>query len=133
MKLTHEKGKAEKGQAILLVVVAMGILLVGALGLAIDGSQLYAHSQMAQAAADAAAMAGITSMYQGVNNPATNPTTGFATGATFTCSTTDTRLPCRYARMNGFGSTTADTVTVSFAKGGGTSPVVNLDPIHPVC
>ena len=31
----------QRGQAILLVVVAMGIFLIGALGLAIDGSQLY--------------------------------------------------------------------------------------------
>ena len=58
MKLKDKKRKAEKGQAILLVVVAMAIVLVGGLGLAIDGSQLYAHSQMAQAAADAAALAG---------------------------------------------------------------------------
>jgi len=38
-------------------VVAMSILLIGALGLAIDGGQMYAHRQMAQAAADAAAQA----------------------------------------------------------------------------
>src|SRR5438132_13964468 len=103
MKLKDKKRKAEKGQAILLVVVAMAIVLVGGLGLAIDGSQLYAHSQMAQAAADAAAMAGIMSMFQGVNTISTNPAK-FSTAATFTCTTTDAQLPCRYARLNGFGS-----------------------------
>jgi uncharacterized membrane protein len=43
----------------------MSILLIGALGLAIDGGQMYAHRQMAQAAADAAAQAGIMSIFDG--------------------------------------------------------------------
>src|SRR5438045_2863314 len=46
-----------KGQALLLVVTALGIFLVGAMGLVIDGGQMYAHREMAQAAADAAAQA----------------------------------------------------------------------------
>src|SRR5437773_8542716 len=112
MKLKHKKGKADKGQAIMLVVVAMGIVLVGGLGLAIDGSQIYAHTQMAQAAADAAAMAGILSMLQGVNTISTNPAK-FPTNATFTCTAADFQLPCQYARLNGFG--TGDTVTVNFS------------------
>src|SRR5204863_4371974 len=103
MKLKHKKRKAEKGQALLLVVVAMGIVLVGGLGLAIDGSQLYAHGQMAQAAADAAAVAGITSMYSGVNKVATNPSK-FDTAATIDCKATPDPLPCKYARLNGFGT-----------------------------
>jgi hypothetical protein len=69
---------------------------------------------MAQAAADAAAQSGIMSIYGGTNITGSNP---FATGspaASFTCTTTDARTPCVYARLNGFGATANDTVTVSF-------------------
>ncbi len=103
------------GQAVILVVVAMSILLIGALGLAIDGGQMYAHRQMAQAAADAAAQAGIMSIFDGTNATSAHP---FGTGtppiASSTCTTADGRTPCVYARNNGFGGTAADTVTLSF-------------------
>ena len=93
----------------------MAILLIGALGLAIDGGQMYAQRQMAQVAADSAAQAGIMSIFDGTNATSANP---FGTGTTpiaaSTCSTTDLRTPCVYARDNGFGGTTADTVTLSF-------------------
>jgi hypothetical protein len=113
-RLAHTFGR-EDGQAVILVVVAMSILLIGALGLAIDGGQMYAHRQMAQAAADAAAQAGIMSMYDGTNATSGHP---FGTGtppiASSACTTTDLRTPCVYARDNGFGGTSADTVTLSF-------------------
>src|SRR5665647_3077336 len=108
--MNHRYGK--KGQAVLLVVVAMGIFLIGALGLAIDVSQLFGQQQMAQVAADAAAQAAMLSIFQGVNDPtkagsATNfPITGFK------CTDYPNSTPCRYARMNGFGN--GDTVAVSF-------------------
>ncbi len=93
----------------------MSILLIGALGLAIDGGQMYAHRQMAQAAADAAAQAGIMSIFDGTNATSGHP---FGTGtppiASSVCTTTDARTPCVYARNNGFGGTSADTVTLSF-------------------
>lgn len=103
------------GQAVIIVVVAMSILLIGALGLAIDGGQMYAHRQMAQAAADAAAQAGIMSIFDGTNATSAHP---FGTGtppiASSACTTTDLRTPCVYARDNGFGGTTSDTVTLSY-------------------
>jgi hypothetical protein len=102
----------EDGQAVILVVVAMSILLIGALGLAIDGGQMYAQRQMAQAAADAAAQAGIMSMFFGTNATSTYPFG--TTTASSTCTTTDLRTPCVYARDNGFGGTAADTVTLSY-------------------
>ena len=89
----------------------MSIFLLGALGFAIDGSQLYAHRQMAQAAADAAAQGGILSIFRGTNATASTP---FGTGSPatpFTCTTTDGKTPCAYARLNGFGGTTDDTVS----------------------
>ncbi|MEO8662163.1 MAG: pilus assembly protein TadG-related protein, partial [Bryobacteraceae bacterium] len=110
----HDSSRGESGQALLLLIVAMSIFLLGVLGLAIDGSQIYAQWQMAQTAADSAAQAGIMSISNGTNATAANP---FATGspaASFTCTTTDGRAPCAYARLNGFGGTAIDTVTVSF-------------------
>jgi Flp pilus assembly protein TadG len=106
---------SRNGQAIILVVVAASLVLIGALGFAIDGGQLYAQRQMAQAAADAAAEAGIMSIMRGTNATSTYT---FGTGATpiasYTCTTTDGRTPCVYARNNGFGGTSSDTVTLSY-------------------
>jgi hypothetical protein len=103
------------GQVIILMVVAMGIFMFGALGLAIDGGQLYAQRQMAQAAADAAAEAGMMSILRGTNATSAYP---FGTGtppiASSVCTKTDGRTPCVYARDNGFGGSAADTVTLSF-------------------
>lgn len=105
------KPNRESGQAIILVVVAMGIFLIGVLGIAVDGGQLYSNREMAQAAADAAAVAGIMTVFDGttaVGMPAGSPS------ASFTCTTTSSASPCRYARLNGFGATAADTVFVEF-------------------
>jgi Flp pilus assembly protein TadG len=103
------------GQAVMLVVLCMSLFLIGALGFAIDGGQMFAHQQMAQAAADAAAQAGIMSVLNGTNATSTYP---FGTGSTpiasSACTTTDGRTPCVYARDNGFGGTASDAVTLSF-------------------
>jgi Flp pilus assembly protein TadG len=101
----------QRGQALLLVLVAMGFVLIGALGLAIDASQYYTHRVMAQAAADAAAEAAVMSIFNGTNSAGS---AAFSTGSSFTCTTGDARTPCVYARHNGFGSTASDTVTVDF-------------------
>ena len=115
MKRAALTSGGEEGQAVILLVVAMSILLIGALGLAIDGGQMYAHRQMAQAAADAAAQAGILNILDGTNVTSAHP---FGTGtppiASSTCTTADGRTPCVYARDNGFGGTASDTVTLSF-------------------
>ena len=95
-------------------MLAMSIFLIAALGLAVDGGQMYAQRQMAQAAADAAAQAGIMSILKGTNITSGHP---FGTGsnpASYTCTTTDGITPCVYARYNGFGGTTADTVILSY-------------------
>jgi hypothetical protein len=112
--LTRHKPGSESGQALLLIIVGMSLFIFGALGLGIDGAMLYVHRQMAQSAADAAAQAGIMSIYDGTNATGSNT---FATGspaASFTCTTSDARTPCVYARYNGFGGSSDDTVTVSF-------------------
>ncbi|MCU1248002.1 MAG: hypothetical protein JWQ49_1031 [Edaphobacter sp.] len=105
--------KDEDGQAIVLVAVAMSLFLFAAIGLAIDGSNLYSHRQMAQAAADAAAQAGIMSVFDGTNGAGTHQFVA-TPGTSFTCTTADAKTPCIYALNNGFGGSAADTVTVSF-------------------
>ena len=106
--------KGEKGQATLLVILSMAIFLLGAVGLALDGAQLYAHREMAQAAADAAAEAGIFTIFSGTYTVPTG-------GAQHTCAAADITspassvfsAPCGYANANGF-MTANDTVVVSF-------------------
>ncbi len=121
--------KGEEGQTIILAALAMGIFLIGAVGLAIDGAHLYAQRQMAQAAADAAAQAGIMSIFDNTYNIAGN-LAGFSTSGPFTCGSTGTSTPCAYAIRNGFGSA-SDTVTVSFPPASA-APGVTLSTFYPV-
>jgi Putative Tad-like Flp pilus-assembly len=102
----------ESGQAILLVVVAMGLFLVGAMGLAIDGASLYGHIQMAQTAADAAAEASVLSILDRTNTSAYS--NDFTTGGDFRCDAAKAAwTPCLYASKNRFSPTT-DKIDVSF-------------------
>src|SRR5579864_2151934 len=126
--------RSEQGQAILLVVVACGLVLVGALGLAIDTAQLYGHQRMAQAAADAAAQAGIMSIFDGTNSTGLNP---FGTGSppsSFTCTTSDGRSPCVYARNDGFGAVATDQVVIDFPSaatvGVDSTTLSSSDPVN---
>jgi Flp pilus assembly protein TadG len=126
-----KKRRSEAGQASLLLLLAMSIFLLGALGFAIDGSHLYAQRQMAQAAADAAAQAGIMSIFDGTN---TSVPHAFSTTATITCNTSDAKTPCYYAQtLNGFNGTN-DTITVDFPSaadvGVSTSSLSSLDPVN---
>jgi hypothetical protein len=105
--------KGEEGQAVVLVAVAMSVFLVAAIGLGIDGSHLYAQRQMAQTAADAAALSAIQSVFNGTYNGSGNPA-AFSVTTFPNCTTTDARTPCVYAANNGFGSSAADTVAMSF-------------------
>src|SRR5450759_367788 len=102
----------ESGQAILLVVVAMGLFLVGAMGLAIDGASLYGHIQMAQTAADAAAEASVLSILNRTNTSAYS--NDFTTGGAFRCDAAKAAwTPCLYASKNRF-SPTSDKIDVAF-------------------
>jgi hypothetical protein len=106
--------KEEEGQAVVLVAVAMAFFLVAAIGLGVDGSQLYAHRQMAQTAADAAALSAIEDIFE---NTYTATGTGFSISAFNCSSTTNGETPCAYAIKNGFtgnGTTGPDTVAISF-------------------
>jgi hypothetical protein len=127
----HATRRHQKGQAVLLVVLALSLVLIAMLGLSMDGGLMYTNFQKAQAAADAAAQAGIMSIYNGTNTGASN-TFG---GGSFTCGLADTKTPCVYARMNGFGATASDSVSVAFSGGTCSAPGVTLssDPVNLIC
>jgi hypothetical protein len=102
------------GQSLIFVVVALGLVLVGGMGLAFDSAQLYGHRQMAQAAADAAAQAGILSIY-GVTNTGNSDSSKDFGSAAYACADGPNTTPCRYASLNGFGGVgTNDTINITF-------------------
>jgi Flp pilus assembly protein TadG len=107
----------ERGQAVILVVFSMSIFVFGALGMAIDGSQLYAQRQMAQAAADAAAQAGIVTIFNG--------STAIGTTAYY-CTSANTTSPCTYAAKNNF--TAGGTACTSGANATPGNDCVKVDP-----
>jgi hypothetical protein len=119
VKLAVQKKKSEAGQAVLLVVAAMSVFLLGAVGLAVDGSHLYAQRQAAQAAADAAAQAGIVSIFNGTNAG------NLASTSDYWCTTTDSTSPCVYARTDGYGVSAASSNCASTTN---TSDCIHVEP-----
>ena len=115
MLLQPRSFKHEEGQSIVLVVLAMGIFLIGAVGLGFDGSHLYSERIRAQLAADAAAQAAMMSVFDGTYNTGA---TKFAvsSGSSYTCGSTlaNASTPCVYADKNGFNSSNGDTITLSY-------------------
>jgi len=101
VRIAARRKAEQRGQAVVLVILSLTIFLFGAMGLGVDGAQLYAQRQMAQAAADAAAQAGIVTIFNG--------STAIGTTA-FYCASGSTTSPCTYASKNGY---TAGTCTSS--------------------
>jgi hypothetical protein len=111
----------ENGQALLLIIAALGVCLLAGMGLTIDLSQMYSHQQLAQTAADSAALAAMMSIFNATNttNATFNNTFGKITVAgqnpsRLTCASNDNHTPCYYARQNGFDPSNGDTVYVDF-------------------
>src|SRR5689334_19223731 len=106
---------AERGQAFLVIVVFVAVFLLVVLGLAADYTQVWAHRQMAQGAADAACQAGAADLYlQSVNSSASgsNGIGDFSwIGTGYDCSTNASSPPCAYAALNGYSGSS---VQVSF-------------------
>jgi hypothetical protein len=105
----------QQGQAFLIIVILIAFFLLAVLGLATDYSQLWAHRQMAQGAADAACQAGAADMFLKGTDPtaaADFPTLDFSwIGSTFDCSAKPNSVPCMYASFNGYSGSN---VSVSF-------------------
>lgn len=108
----------EAGQAMLFVVLILGIFLLGSLCLAFDLSNMWFHRQAAQTAADAACTAGAMDLLVDAQGGATG-NQGFTPGTGFNCSSSGspTASVCQYAAMNGYDSsntTPGNFVDVSF-------------------
>ena len=94
MKLIAKTRNGERGASLLLVTLSLTGLLA-MVGLAIDAGQLFVTKQNAQAAADAAAQAGVMDMYNG-----TGGNNGLSSARA-------------YSQLNGFDPA-VDTVTVTW-------------------
>jgi putative Flp pilus-assembly TadE/G-like protein len=108
--------RPESGQAVMFVVLALGIFLLAAMAFAVDMANLWFHRQAAQTAADAACTAGAMDVLVSAEGGATGHQ-GFAIGTPFSCSSTPNAIPCRYAALNGYdgaNTTPGNDVSVSF-------------------
>jgi hypothetical protein len=107
--------RGESGQALVFLVLALGLVFVAAGALSVDMSNLWFHRQAAQNAADAACTAGAMDLLVDAQGLATGHQ-NFAPGTAFSC-TGSTASPCRYAAMNGYNSNNTspgNLVSVSF-------------------
>ncbi len=112
----HRSG--ESGQALLFVLLILGIFLLASLCFAFDLSNMWFHRQAAQTAADASCTAGAMDLLVDAQGGATGHQ-GFTPGTNFDCSATgNPSAPvCQYAAMNGYDSANAtpgNLVSVSF-------------------
>jgi Flp pilus assembly protein TadG len=111
----------EKGQATILILVALSLFLLAGVGLTLDVSHLYAQRQLAQNAADAAALAAMMTIFNGTNtanatfdNTFGNIPVAGGNPARLNCGSNDNHTPCYYARQNGFDPANGDTVYADF-------------------
>ena len=121
--------RAESGQAVLFVLLGLGLFLIGGMALAIDLSNMWFNREAAQTAADAACTAGAMDLLVDATNGVTgqgNFTAGSKPKA-FDCNSTNPNssstdpAPCVYAALNGFpsslkqgGTGLGDNVSVDF-------------------
>jgi hypothetical protein len=109
------QASSQSGQTLIPIVILIGLFLLAMLGVAADYTQVWAHRQMAQGAADAACEAAAADLYLKATDPTASGAGGLQSfswiGADFDCSVGTSSPPCRYALLNGYAG--AD-VNVSF-------------------
>jgi len=132
---TSSRLPGESGQAIVFVLLALGIFLLGALVFAVDLGHLLFRRQAGQTAADAACVAGAMDLLAEAQGAATGHQ-GYTTGEGFDCAPGSTATPCQYAALNGYnspgipGTSPGNLVSVSFPGSvpGVTPPPPGLAP-----
>jgi hypothetical protein len=106
---------SESGQTFAAILIFISALLLVVLGVVADYSQVWAHRQMAQAAADAACQAASADMLlYGTDPTAASDFSGLDfswIGTAFDCSAKAGSSPCHYASYNGYSGSN---VSVSF-------------------
>jgi hypothetical protein len=109
------RSSQQQGQAFLIFVIFIAFFLLAVVGIATDYTQVWAHRQMAQGAADAACQAGAADLFLKGTDPTAStdfPGLDFSwIGSTFDCTTLPNSVPCRYASFNGYSGSN---VSVSF-------------------
>jgi len=98
--------RRQRGQTFLVIVVFIAVFLLAVLGLATDYTQVWAHRQMAQGAADAACQAAAADLFLNAISPSSSGQNGLQPfswiGSSFDCSTNAGSPPCAYAALNGY-------------------------------
>src|SRR5207245_1586836 len=126
MNLYHTNSRrwsSQRGQAFLAIVMFIAILLLAVLGLATDYTQVWAHRQMAQGAADAACQAGAADLFLKGTDPTAstdfpNPPFDFSwIGSTFNCSAKPNSIPCKYALSNDYSASNVSVSSPSSSLG----------------
>ena len=91
-KTTRRRG--ESGQAVVFLVLALGIFLLGAMAFAVDMGNLWWHRQTAQTAADAACTAGVMDLLSnGDQTAATNSANSYAAKNGYTTGALSAGVP----------------------------------------
>lgn len=106
----------ERGQIIVLVVLAMSTFLLGLIGFATDYTRLWYQRQAVQGAADATCQAGGMDLLLYAEGQAT-PKMNFtpSVGGTIDCASAPTAAPCIIAKFNGYdGALAANKVVMTF-------------------
>ncbi|HET9790958.1 MAG TPA: pilus assembly protein TadG-related protein [Candidatus Angelobacter sp.] len=110
------RDSSQLGQTFIPIVIFIGVFLLAMLGVAADYSQVWAHRQMAQGAADAACEAASADLYLNSTDPSASGQNGlqsfsWISSSAFDCTTNTNSPPCRYASLNGYSGSS---VHVSF-------------------
>lgn len=119
-KKTHRAHEGERGQALTLALLALGIFLIAAATFSTDLAHLLVHKQLSQNAANAACAAGAMDLMVGTQG---NNLGSFTPGTNFSCSGSPNSAPCKYAAINGFSGAglatnqPSSSVEVSFPPG----------------
>ena len=95
---------SESGQAVLLLLLILGVFLLASLAFAVDLSNMWVHRQATQTAADAACQAGAMDMLA-IAAGSTPPAMGFTLGQAGNCSGSAGATMCTYANFNGYSGT----------------------------
>src|SRR5882724_9282943 len=111
----------QRGQTFLVIVVFIAVFLLAVLGLATDYTQVWAHRQMAQGAADAACQAAAADLFLNAISPAASGQNGLQSfswiGSPFDCSTNAGSPPCAYAALNGYSGSNVNVTFPSSLAG----------------
>jgi hypothetical protein len=112
----RSRRSSESGQALVFLVLALGLAFLAAAAFSVDMSNLWFHRQASQNAADSACTAGAMDLLVDAQGLQTGHQ-GFTNGTAFNCTTGSTAAPCQYAAKNGYNSSNAspgNLVSVSF-------------------